>query len=46
MRRGELQLVPNGNTRLRSGDYLYILIEECEECDAKVKLNELNEFAV
>lgn len=46
VRRGEIQLVPNGNTRLRSGDYLYILIEECEECDAKVKLNELNEFAV
>ena len=43
VKRGDVQLVPKGLTKLRAGDYLLLLTEECEECDLKAKLQELNE---
>lgn len=43
VKRGDAQLVPKGNTQIKAGDYLLLLTEECEECDLKARLHELNE---
>lgn len=28
IKRGELDIIPSGNTRIKAGDYFYVLVEE------------------
>lgn len=42
VKRGEIQLVPKGDTKLHVGDYLVILVEEKDEALAKHLFEEMN----
>ena len=42
IKRGNRELVPRGETVLKSGDYLIILSDKKHECDAREKLSDLN----
>lgn len=44
IKRGNRELVPRGETVLKSGDYLMIITDKKHEFDARVKLCEMNQY--
>lgn len=43
VKRGEVQIVPKGETQLQVGDYLILLVEDHEEAQAKKQVKKMNE---
>ena len=43
LKRGEIQLVPKGDTKILVGDDLVILVEEKEEAQVKQTFEQMNE---